>query len=314
MRRTVAAAAALLAVVLAVDSLTPPRVAAQTGGGSLGPGYVRATASDLGAGTFPGSGIPAVTPSSTSPYTWSRASTGAFCVVFPGPVPPALAAAVSPLPGILTFPNVPVHVGALLGAPPGALRMESRTLVPPGATVVGDLVVDVATPVVPGPDLEVSPRCASAGEPLPPDPPAAADVWQQTPLPRATIHADPPGTRAWPGITGMESRFHVDPLADARAAVSLDGYDVTVIARPVSFAWEIGTTAALGPGTRARFAHRGDVAVMLYVVWAGVAHVTAPAWGLDFGLEDLGTVTIPERIVYHVAEIRAVLRSPRVRP
>ena len=49
--------------------------------------------------------------------------------------------------------------------------------------------------------------------------------------------------------------------------------------------------------------------MVLYVVWAGHAHTAAPAWGLDFGDQDLGTVTIPEPVTYHEAEIRSVLRS-----
>ncbi len=53
--------------------------------------------------------------------------------------------------------------------------------------------------------------------------------------------------------------------------------------------------------------------MVLYVVWAGLAHTAAPAWGLDFGDQYLGTVTLPERVVYHEAEIRALLRSRTAR-
>jgi hypothetical protein len=61
------------------------------------------------------------------------------------------------------------------------------------------------------------------------------------------------------------------------------------------------------------YRRRGDRTVVLYVTWAGLAHVTAPALGLDFGLQDLGTVTLPEAVGYHVAEVRALLRSRTAR-
>jgi len=137
-------------------------------------------------------------------------------------------------------------------------------------------------------------------------------------LPRATVHADPPGTRPWPGITGMESRLWGSALPDARATVTLDGYVVDVVAHPVAYAFVVGgRVAALGPTpgdagappVRFRPTRRGDTDVVEYVVWHGLAHVYAPAWGLDFGVQDLGTVTVPERAPYHVAEIRALLRS-----
>jgi len=182
---------------------------------------------------------------------------------------------------------------------------------------VGSFVVDTASPRDGGPGVFLVPRCASPGEPLPPAPPDAATIWQLTPLPRARIHASPPGTREWPGIVNLESRFWGDPLPDAHATVTLDGYVVDVAARPVAYGWAFddGTTSvATTPGApdsplRATFRRRGDHAVALYVVWAGLAHVTAPALGLDFGMQYLGTVTLGVTHVHHVAEIRALLRS-----
>jgi len=161
------------------------------------------------------------------------------------------------------------------------------------------------------------PRCAGPGEPLPPAPPDAAAIWQQTPLPRASIHSSPPGTREWPGIVNLESRFWGDPLPDARATVTLDGYVVDVAAHPVAYGWAFddGTTSVgSSPGDaaaplRATFRRRGDHVVALYVTWAGLAHVTAPGFGLDFGMQYLGTVTLPVTTSHHVAEIRALLRS-----
>ena len=171
-------------------------------------------------------------------------------MVFPGAVPPDLGGVVSPLPGIVTFPYVTIHVGALLGAPPGAVRVDGNPPLPPGAVVAGDFVVDTATPRV-GTDLLIIPRCAQPGDDLPPAPPTAAEIWEQTPLPRATVHANPPGTRAWPGIVNLESRFWGDPLPDARATVALRGYIVTVVAHPVAYAWSFGdgtTSVSGGPG------------------------------------------------------------------
>jgi hypothetical protein len=315
-RRALVAIGAVVALLGAV-----PNARAQTsGGGELGGDYVRASARDLGAGAFPGGGLPSVQPAVESPYDWSRMPTGGRCVVFPGPIPADLGGAVSPLPGTFLFPYVSLHVGALLGAPPGAVRLDGSPPLPPGVVGAGDFVVDVATPRV-GTDLLIVPRCAEPGEPLPPLPPTAAEIWQQTPLPRATVHADPPGTGAWPGIVHLESRFWGTPLPDARATVDLRGYSVTVVAHPVAYAWSFGdgtTSVGSGPGTpgtpaRTEYRRRGDYAVTLYVVWAGLAHTTAPAWGLDFGLQSLGTVTLPETVAYHEAEIRALLRSRTAR-
>jgi hypothetical protein len=312
----------LVAVVGAVAllGLTGPARAQTSGGGELGPDSVRASAADLGAGTFPGRGLPGVQPAAESPYEWSRAPTGGRCTVFPGAVPVELGGAVTPLPGIVTFPYASIHVGALLGAPPGAVRVDGDPPLPPGVAAAGDFVVDVATPRV-GTDLLIVPRCVQPGEPMLATPPSAAEIWQETPLPRATVHADPPGTRAWPGIVNLESRFWGVALPDARATVALRGYVVTVVAHPAAYAWSFGdgtTSVGAGPGApgtpaRAGYRRRGDYPVVLYVVWAGLAHTSAPAWGLDFGDQYLGTVTLPERIVYHEAEIRALLRSQTAR-
>ena len=306
------------AAALALTMTTGTGAVAQTSlDGALGPDHVRATAQDLGAGTFPGAGLPSAQPASVSAYQWERTATAGRCVVFDGPIPPALVPTVTPLPGIAIFPFAPLQVGALQGAPPGAVRLDGPAPLPAGATDAGVFVVDTATPRDGGPGVLLVPRCALPGTPLPSGPPTAAEIWQQTPLPRATVHASPPGTREWPGIVNLESWFWSAPLADARAGVELDGYLVDVAAHPVAYAWAFGdgtTAVSAGPGgadapTRATFRRRGDRSVVLYVTWAGLAHVIAPALGLDFGLQDLGTVTLPEGIVYHEAEIRALLRS-----
>ena len=307
----------ITALVLVVVGLAPPAAAQTAGGGELGPDYVRATASDLGAGTFPGSGLPAVEPAVDPPYTWERADTGGRCVVFAGAVPADLARWVSPLPGLDLLPYVPIQIGTFQGGVPGAVRLDGDAPLPPGAVLVGRFVIDTATPRGGGPGTYFVPRCASPGALLPPAPPDAATIWQQTPLPRARIHSSPPGTVDWPGIVNLESRFWGDPVPDARVTVTLDGYVVDVAAHPVAYGWAFddGTTSVgSSPGSagvplRATFRRRGDHAVALYVTWAGIAHVTAPTLGLDFGLQYLGTVTLPVAGTHRVAEIRALLRS-----
>jgi hypothetical protein len=309
---------ALVAVFALVGGGLVARAGAQTtGGGELGPDYVRADAGDLGAGSFPGGGLPALAPAVESPYRWERIDTGARCVVFAGPVPGELAGAVGSLESAVGLPAAGVLVGALQGAPPGALRLDGDAPLPPGAQVVGAFVFDNASRRDGSGGLLVVPRCTPPGAALPPAPPDAAAIWQQTPLPRARINASPPGTRDWPGIVNLESRFWGDPLPDARASVVLDGYAVDVLAHPVAYGWALddGTTSVGStPGgptdpLRATFRRRGDHVLSLYVTWAGVAHTTAPSLGLDFGLQDLGTVTIPVSSTHHVAEIRALLRS-----
>jgi hypothetical protein len=311
----------VVVVAGALLGLTATAPAQTSGGGELGPDFVRATAVDLGAGTFPGAGLPSVAPATDPPYDWSRTVTGGRCVVFPGPIPDSLSDAVSPLPGILTFPYVTIHVGALLGAPPGAVRLDGDPPLPPGVVLAGEFYVDTATSRGSGTDVFVIPRCARPGEPLPASPPSAAEIWEQTPLPRATIHANPPGTHAWPGIVNLESHFWAAALPDAHATVQLHGYVVDVVAHPVAYAWAFGdgtTSVSSGPGgpdapTRVTFRRRGDSRVVLYVVWSGLAHTAQPAWGLDFGIQYLGTVTLPESVLYHEAEIRALLRSRTAR-
>jgi len=304
-------AAALAGAVAAVPS------GAVTGGGDLGSDYVRATASDLGSGTFPGTGVPASSPSTVSPFTWTRSSSGRVCVLLTGPVSAEVQAAVEQILGPIAVSGGDViGPGGQVDVPAGAVSLP-RSLVPAGAVVVGDLVYEAGSM----PDLVlVVPRCVSPGEPLFSDPPSAAEIWQQTPLPRTRVHASPPGTSVWPGITRLTSYFWGERVGDTTARVSLDGFDVAVVARPIAYAWWFGDGTALvaaDPGSSASpvlatFARRGDYDVRLYVVWAGRAHISFA--GLPIADEDLGTVTLPERTPYHVAELRAVLRTtPRRR-
>src|SRR5207244_1506898 len=81
-----------------------------------------------------------------------------------------------------------------IGAPPGAVAFAADPgLLPADATVVGELVTDVATARGATAVLVVA-RCVQPGEGLPPDAPLPAEVWEQTPLPRPVAHASPPGS------------------------------------------------------------------------------------------------------------------------
>lgn len=303
-----ATAAALVALVL-----TPSVARAEpTGGGELGPDYVRASAGDLGAGSFPGGGLPSRDPSPTSPYTWTRTTDPRVCVVFAGPVPAELAVHVTPRPNGVANGN-PIFVDGLPGDHPGSWLLDDLSLLPPDAVVIGPLMWDLGAPVSGNGDLVIVPWCPTPGDAPPWDAPSAAEIWQQMPLPRRGIGASPPGTVDWPGITRLTTFLWSDPRPATTAAVSLRGFSVTVTATPIAYAWSFGNGVieVVGdpPSAIVPYTRRGDYDVTLFVVWEAHAHLVYSAWGLDLGVMDLGTVTLPEHRTYHVAEVRAVLRT-----
>jgi hypothetical protein len=306
------ALAALLlgtSVLLAVAGGAPHARAEPTGGGELGPGYVRATAADLGAGTFGGAGLPAHEPSSDPPLTWVRVSRQAWCVLFAGD-PPTDANAI-PVPGP-SF-RFPLDPGPAVGVPAGTMIVSMLyDSLPDDARIIGEFVQELGDDPTRDGDIVIIPRCIGPGEPAFAGPPSAAEIWQQTPLPRAVVDARPPGTLAWPGITRLGSDFTSGALAPTTASVALRGYQVDVTATPIAYAWSFGegtdvVTPDAGPTQRVAYLRRGDFTVTRYVVWEGRARTTA--FGGDFGEQYLGTVAIPERIPYHVGEIRALLRT-----
>jgi hypothetical protein len=319
MKLLAAAFAFALTFAAVPDAHGASAVRAQTGGGELGPDYVRADASDLGAGTYPGATpVPNAAPSTAPVYTWERVPTGGQCVVVADTLEASrFFSRLSPLPGLFFFPDLPMQVTPLMGAPIGGLRYDGPSPLPDGIAYAGDLVTDIATPIDPADTMVVIPRCVLPGDPVPPTPPTAAQIWQQTPLPRAHIHANPPGTRAWPGVVHLVTRLWTDALAETQAAVALPGFAIDVRARPIAYAWIPGDGTSVvrpGPGSiddavPADYPQRGDHTVTLYVVWVGSAHTWSPALGLDFGEQWLGTVTLPVRTVHHVAEVRALLHS-----
>lgn len=303
---------ALLVVLVAVCVCTARSGAEAAGGGELGPDYVRATASDLGSGSFPGGGLPARAPSFQSLFSWQRQTSSLVCVVLAGPPSPELVAHISAIPGPTVVTNEVVGPGPPVDVPAGAVAIDDRALIPPDAFVVGDLVYEVGQqPTL----LIVVPRCVRPGTPMLGEPPSPAEIWQQVPLPRTHVHASPPGTLGWPGITRLATFFWGNAVPDATASVSLRGFDVTVVAHPIAYAWSFGegTTlvgsdpASAGAPVPVTFLRRGNYTVQLFVVWEGRAHISFD--GLDLADQDLGTVTLSEGLPYHVAEIRAVLRT-----
>ena len=104
--------------------------------------------------------------------------------------------------------------------------------------------------------------------------------------------------------------------------VDLDGYLVDVAAHPVAYAWAFGdgtTSVSSGPGgpdapAGATFRRRGDYGVVLYVTWAGLAHVAAPGARVSTSARRTWAPSpCPSRSSYHEAEIRALLRSRTAR-
>jgi PKD domain len=184
----------------------------------------------------------------------------------------------------------------------------------PSPDVVLPTTADLGAGSFPGVGLPVH---TPSPEPGPGGAPSAAAIWLHVPLPREAVSASPPGSKSWPAIVNLESWFWGLRLPGTEVGVAVDGYPVSVIAQPVAYAWSFGdgrTVVGPGPGTAAApvrdtYRRRGDFDVTLFVVWSGRALVSAPGSGANLGEKDLGTVTVPERIVYHAAEVRALLRS-----
>jgi hypothetical protein len=289
------------------------------GGGALDTHTVRVTVVNLGAGTFPGPGLPAHAPSHESAHRWDRSEQHARCVVFKQEIPLGVIPFVGPLPGPPFIAGHP-RPGPTLGAPIEGLRLDDLAALPKGALVVGSLVIYTATPRSGTGDVIVVPQCEHSGDAPLSGPPSPVDAWEEMVLPRSSVHASPPGTKAWPGIVRLTSHFWPEPVAPVQVTVSVHGYEMTVTARPTAYAWDFGNGATqvdAAPATPGapdltNYRTRRDYGVVLYVVWEAIAHTSMPAWGMDFGDQYLGTVTIPEHASYRVGEIRPRLRvSPK---
>ena len=261
-------------------------------------------------------------------YTWSRAhDRRAVRRSSPGPIPRRRSpAVVTPLPGIVVFPYAPLHVGHAQGAPPGAVRARRRRAAPARGDVGGRLrrrpghAARRRARRVRGAAVR-----ASRGAALPADPPTAAEIWEQTPLPRAD------GARVAAGHPRLaRDREPRDPVLerarspDARADRACStATSVDVVAHPVAYAWSFGDGTTCG-GVRTRGAptrpSRVDVPSprrlrrgALRRSGQGSRTSPRPALGLDFGCSTSAPSPCPSRSPYHVAEIRALLRSRTAR-
>jgi hypothetical protein len=232
-------------------------------------------------------------------------------VLLARPATPELVTHLSPRPLGLAG-GVPTAFTGLEGDHPEAVLVDDASILPPDAVVVGPLVWDRGEPAQGEGTVIVVPWCPSPGSPPPVPAPSPAEIWEQTPLPRAPVAASPPGTAGWPGITRLATRVWSDAREPATAAVTLRGFSAVVTATPIAYAWSFGdgsTAVVASPPAAVTFTRRGDYRVTLFVVWEGRARISYPEWGLEVGDIDLGTVTIPEALPYHVAEIRSVLRT-----
>jgi hypothetical protein len=101
--------------------------------------------------------------------------------------------------------------------------------------------------------------------------------------------------------------------------VELDGWVVETTAEPVRSTWLTGdgrevrgpAPSSSGAPVEHRYERRGDYPLTLWTSWHGVTTLTHAGWGIQLASTDLGIVTIPGRLPYHVQEIRSVLVTPR---
>ena len=156
---------------------------------SSGPDTCAPTARDLGAGTFPGGGLPgaravdrvvvhvgarAVGDGVRDPRRPGRPELADACDRFPARRSSRRAAARSRLP---------------VDVPAGRGRARTVCSFPPDAVVVGDLVVRRRRAA--RASSSSCPRCVGPGTPLLGEPPSPAEIWQQTPLPRTERAREP---------------------------------------------------------------------------------------------------------------------------
>jgi hypothetical protein len=208
------------------------------------------------------------------------------------------------------------------GAPSGTVRFAgARDLLAVNAsTVFGDLVFDWGTPKDPadGDWVVVVPSCT--GPDNAPPAPTIGEVGAILTLPGPVIHALPPGTRDWPGITGLATHLWTDAPDPVRVTAEVRTYTLTVTAEPFRYLWAFGdgrSATATTPGSREQpvsvtYLRRGDYTLRLSVVWSVHSHASDPDLALERDLAFEVTVTTTVR--YHVAEIRSVLRARAASP
>src|SRR5262249_24936498 len=161
------------------------------------------------------------------------------------------------------------------------------------------LVYDWGTPRDPsdGDWVLVVPSCT--GPDNPPPPPTSAEIAATISLPVPIIHALPPGTRDWPGITGLATHLWTDASDPVSGVATIRSFFVTITARPARYIWSFGdsnSVDASGPGRKdapvtVTYARRGDYALRLSVVWAVHVHASDPDLALERDLEYEVTVS-----------------------
>lgn len=247
-------------------------------------------------------------PSERPAFTWRWLADGSTCVEYAGG-DPAVERFLERFVGGIGERPFPTYL-----FPTGELdRLQELA---PGATVVGPYGYAVAVAADGSPLLTFIARCVPDGEPTtPPTPPSAVEVWGLAALPRPVIRANPAGTAAFPGLTGLDTLVWSAPLAPVAVDAELRGYRITAAAHPVG--WVLTTPdgaahATEGPPsattpTRVRFERRGGYRLSLAVRWTGTFSVRAPQWGIDIAESPLGTTSVAVALPYLVTEVRTRL-------
>jgi PKD domain len=302
---TRARAATCLAIVAGILLLTPVPASATN---PISPSGSLTGGQDGGAsagGSSPGSGQPVSLQSGglTSPtpnqsgYTWSlvgqdqqaicysNGTSAPWNVGTPPPPPPPGSAIVAPNP----LPNL-------------------YQLIDPQGNPVGNPV-------------DVCPGGVNAvPQPPPAPPPSPAEIVAATPFPVETIHHNP----CYVGLTGLQAWLWAtvgNGVVSAIApTVQIRGYTVEVVARPVSYRWDLGDGGArLGsvsgtdqtPSVDYIYQTKGRYTVTLTVSWSGT--YTFSGNGVAPQTANLGPVAQgPRHLVWPVQEVRSVLVTPGV--
>lgn len=261
-----------------------------------------------GGGGGPGPGRDPSAPSEEPTFTWSWLGYGSTCVEYTGGDTRVERFLATFTGGIGERPT-PTYLFP-------TSELDRLADLAPGSTPIGDYGYAVAAYPDGTPVMTFIARCVRPGEPrTPPAPPSAVEVWGLARLPLPVVHADPPGTAGFPGITGLETRLWSEPATPVDVDAELRGYRITARAHPVGWVFTTpdgATHATEGPPTaasptRLRFERRGDYALSLAVRWTGTFAVAAPAWGIALDGRPLGTTSVATRLPYRVAEIRARL-------
>jgi hypothetical protein len=155
----------------------------------------------------------------------------------------------------------------------------------------------------------VSEFCTAPGAAVPPAPPTATEIFNQAPLPRCEIKANPTGD----GLTGVETWLWCEEIEEVTVTAAIRGYQVEATATPTEFLWLPGDGASYishDPGTEETpsathmYETKGDYVIAVDVAWSGTytyeGHGIAESGSLD-------GVTVDSVRGYHVIESRGVL-------